>query len=184
MDEIMEGARAHMEKTLAALVNEFGGVRVGRASAAVLDRIAVDYYGTPTPIPQMAAVSTPDPRTLQIQPYDASTLKAVEKAILASDLGITPMNDGRVLRLGFPPLTEERRRDLAKQVTKMAEEAKIAVRAIRRDAIEKYKAAKKRSEITEDDLKDAEKDTQELTDRFCKDVDAAAAKKEKEILEF
>ncbi len=173
-----------MMKTLDALTSQFGAVRAGRASAAVLEPIRVDYYGVPTPISQMATVASPDPRTLTIQPWDKTTLKAIEKAILISDLGINPQNDGRIIRLVFPQLTEERRRDLMKVVHKYAEEGKVAVRNIRRDAMETFKAQKKRSEITEDDLKIVEKDLQELTDEYIKEVDALAAKKEKELAEI
>ncbi len=173
-----------MMKTLDALQSQFGAVRAGRASAAVLEPIRVDYYGVPTPISQMATVASPDPRTLTIQPWDKTTLKAIEKAILISDLGINPQNDGRIIRLVFPQLTEERRRDLMKLVHKYAEEGKVAVRNIRRDAMEAFKAQKKKSEITEDDLKIVEKDLQELTDEYIKEVDALAAKKEKELAEI
>ena len=173
-----------MMKTLDALTSQFGAVRAGRASAAVLEPIRVDYYGVPTPISQMATVASPDPRTLTIQPWDKTTLKAIEKAILISDLGINPQNDGRIIRLVFPQLTEERRRDLMKVVHKYAEEGKVAVRNIRRDAMETFKAQKKRSEISEDDLKIVEKDLQELTDEYIKEVDALADKKEKELAEI
>ena len=173
-----------MKKTLEVLMQEFDSVRAGRANPAVLDKIEVEYYGTPTPINQIGSISTPDPRTLLIQPWDASALKGIEKAIQASDLGINPQNDGRVIRLVFPQLTEERRKDLAKQVRKYAEEGKVAVRNVRRDAMDKYKARKKASEITEDDLKDAEKDLQKLTDDYVKKVDEAADKKEKELFEI
>lgn len=173
-----------MEKTCSILVENFNAVRAGRANAVVLDKITVDYYGTETPIRQMATVSTPDPRTLAIQPYDGSTLKAIEKAIQASDLGINPQNDGRVIRLVFPQLTEERRRDLAKQVKKYGEEAKVAVRNIRRDAMDKFKKQQKASEITEDDYKNAEKDMQKETDGFIKKIDELCAKKEKELSEI
>ena len=171
------------DKTLEVLGHEFSTLRAGRANAAVLDRISVEYYGAQTPIAQIASVSTPEPRILLIQPWDAGALKAIEKAIQSSDLGINPQNDGKVIRLAFPQLTEERRRELTKQVHRYAEEAKVAVRNIRREAVEVYKAMKKKSEITEDDLKDAEKDFQELTDKYCKDIDAMAAGKEKELLE-
>ena len=171
------------EKTLEVLGHEFATLRAGRANAAVLDRISVEYYGAQTPIAQIASVSTPEPRTLLIQPWDQSALKIVEKAIQASDLGINPQNDGKVIRLVFPQLTEERRHDLIKQVHKFAEDAKVAARNVRREALEIYKALKKKSEITEDDLKDAEKDFQELTDKYCKSIDEMAAKKEKELLE-
>ena len=173
-----------MEKTCSILVENFNAVRAGRASAVVLDKISVNYYGTDTPIRQMATVSTPDPRTLAIQPYDASSLKAIEKAIQASDLGINPQNDGRIIRLVFPQLTEERRKDLAKQVKKYGEEAKVAVRNIRRDAMDKFKKQQKASEITEDDYKNTEKDMQKETDNFIKKIDELCAKKEKELSEI
>lgn len=144
----------------------------------------VEYYGVPTPVNQVAAVSVPEARTLLIQPWDKSTLKLIEKAILTSDIGLNPQNDGSVLRLVFPPLTEERRRELVKGVYKYCEEAKIAVRSIRRDAMDKLKDMKKKSEITEDDLKNAEKKMQTLTDRFCKEIDETAAAKDKEIMEI
>ena len=172
-----------LDKTLDVLGHEFATLRAGRANAAVLDRISVEYYGAQTPIAQIASISSPEPRMLLISPLDAGALKAVEKAIQASDLGINPQNDGKVIRLTFPQLTEERRRDLIKQVHRFAEEAKVAVRNIRREAIETYKAMKKKTEITEDDLKDAEKDFQEMTDKYCKDIDDMFAKKQKELLE-
>ena len=175
---------AKMKKTTEVLSEQFAAVRAGKANPAVLDRITVDYYGSPTPIQQIASISTPDARSLLIQPWDGSVLKGIEKAILASDLGINPQNDGRAIRLVFPQLTEERRKDLAKQVKKYAEESKVAVRNIRRDAMEKFKAQKKKSEITEDDLKIVEKDMQKLTDDYIKEVDKIAAKKEQELMEL
>lgn len=173
---------AKMKKTAEILGQQFDSVRAGRANPAVLDKLRVEYYGTPTPINQIAAVATPDPRSLVIQPWDASSLKLIEKAILESDLGINPTNDGKMIRLGFPQLTEERRRDLIKQVKKYAEEAKVAIRNIRRDSMEDFKEQKKKSEITEDDLKDVEKDMQKLTDDYIKEIDNIAAKKEKELM--
>ena len=173
-----------MKKTCEALTAQLATIRAGRANASVLDQIQVDYYGVPTPIQQLATVATPDPRSLMIQPWDASVLKGIERAILASDLGINPQNDGRAIRLIFPQLTEERRKELAKQVKKYAEEAKVAVRNIRRDAVEKFKAEKKKSEITEDDLKIAEKDLQKLTDDFIKEVEKIGDAKEKELMEL
>jgi ribosome recycling factor len=173
-----------MQKTVEVLTSEFAGVRAGRANPSVLNKITIEYYGTTTPVNQLATISTPDPRTLVIQPWDASVLKPIEKAIQASDLGINPQNDGRVIRLVFPQLTEERRKELAKQVKKYAEEAKVAIRNIRRDAMEKYKTQKKKSEITEDDFKNIEKDVQKITDDFIKDIDDLAAKKEKELFEI
>ena len=171
-----------MGKTLESVKGDFASVRAGRANAGVLDRIQVEYYGTPTPIQQVASISTPDPRTLQIQPWDGSILKAIEKAIQSSDLGINPQNDGRVIRLAFPQLTEERRMELTKQVRKYGENGKVAIRNIRRDAMEKLKALEKKSEITEDDRKEDEKELQELTDKRCKEIDALTAAKEKELM--
>ena len=173
-----------MKKTCEALNTTLATIRAGRANAAVLDQISVDYYGAPTPIQQVASVSTPDPRSLYIQPWDGSVLKGIEKAILASDLGINPQNDGRGIRLVFPPLTEERRRDLVKQTKKYGEECKVAIRNIRRDAIEKFKKQQKSSEITEDDYKIAEKDIQKLTDDYIKEIDKITDKKEKELTEI
>lgn len=173
-----------MQKTCDMLKTQLASVRAGRANAAVLDQISVDYYGSPTPIQQVASISVPDPRSLLIQPWDASVLKGIEKAILASDLGINPQNDGRTIRLVFPQLTEERRRELAKQVKKYGEESKVAVRNIRRDAIDKYKKQQKSSEITEDDYKVIEKDVQKLTDDFTKEVDKITESKEKELFEI
>ena len=160
-----------MGKTVESVKADFASVRAGRANAGVLDRIQVSYYGTPTPIQQVASISTPDPRTLQIQPWDGSILKAIEKAIQASDLGINPQNDGRVIRLAFPQLTEERRVELTKQVRKYGENGKVAIRNIRRDAMDKLKALEKKSEITEDDRKQSEKELQDLTDKRCKEID-------------
>ena len=173
-----------MKKTLDFLGQQFDTVRAGRANAAVLDQIQVNYYGSPTPIQQLASVSTPDPRTLMIQPWDGSVLRDIEKAILASELGINPQNDGKVIRLVFPQLTEERRKDLAKQVKKYGEEAKVAVRNIRRDAIDKFKKQQKASEITEDDYKTMEKDIQKMTDDYIKKVESMTEKKEKELFEI
>lgn len=173
-----------MEKVLKNLHNEFASIRAGRANPSVLDKISVDYYGAPTPIQQMAAVSVAEARILVIQPWDVSTLNSIYKAILASDLGINPTNDGKVIRIVFPSLTEERRKEIVKSLGKYGEEAKIAVRNIRRDAMDDFKKMKKNSEITEDDLKNAEKDIQNLTDKYCKKVDEAVKEKEKEIMEI
>lgn len=173
-----------MTKTIDAVLSQFASVRAGRANAAVLDKITVEYYGTPTPIHQVASIASPDPRTLTIQPWDASCLKLVEKAIQASDLGINPQNDGRIIRLNFPQLTEERRKELVKQVNKYAEDGKIAIRNIRRAAIDDFKDLKKKSEITEDDLKTCEKDLQKLTDDYIKEIETLANKKEKELYEI
>ena len=177
-------AEEKMQKALAALNSNFNTIRAGRANPAVLDRITVEYYGTPPPPNQMAAISVPDPRTLMISPWDRSTLKSIEKAIQTSDLGINPNNDGSVIRLVFPPMTSERRSELAKEVHKMAEEGKIALRNIRRDAMDKLKAQKKNGEITEDDVKDGEKEIQKVTDKYVKEADAMADKKIKEIQEI
>ncbi|MBE6943076.1 MAG: ribosome recycling factor [Ruminococcaceae bacterium] len=171
-----------MEKTLDVLSENFGAVRAGRANAKVLDRITVEYYGSETPLNGVATISSPDARTLVIQPWDTKLLRDIEKAILMSDLGINPQNDGRVIRLNFPQLTEERRRDLTKQVKKYAEDAKVAMRNIRRDGMDYVKNLKKKSEITEDDQKVAEKDLQDLLDKFTKKVDEALAAKEKELM--
>ena len=171
-----------MLKTIEVVKANFASVRAGRANAGVLDRILVEYYGTPTPLNQVAAISAPDPRTLVVQPWDATLLKAIEKAIQTSDLGINPQNDGRLIRLAFPQLTEERRKDLTKQVKKYAEDGKVAVRNIRRDAMDEIKAHKKKSEITEDDQKNLEKDLQDLTDKRCKEIDELCSKKEQELM--
>ena len=171
-----------MGKTIEVVKGDFAAVRAGRANAGVLDRIQVEYYGTPTPIQQVASISTPDPRTLQIQPWDGSILKAIEKAIQTSDLGINPQNDGRVIRLAFPQLTEERRVELTKQVRKYGENGKVAIRNIRRDAMDTLKAQEKKSEITEDDRKQIEKELQDLTDKRCKEIDTLTAAKEKELM--
>ena len=172
-----------MEKTLEVLASDFGAVRAGRANAQVLDRIEVEYYGTPTPINQVGTISSPDPRTLVIQPWDGGLLKPIEKAIQVSDLGINPQNDGRVIRLAFPQLTEERRKDLTKQVRKYAEDSKVAVRNIRRDAVDYVKKAQKKGELTEDDQKNLEEEVQKLTDKFVKEIDATCARKNQEIME-
>lgn len=184
MDNLIKNTEERMDKSIDALDRDYKSVRVGRANASVLDRINVDYYGSPTPIQQMAAISMPEPRTLMIKPWDASTLKEIEKAILLSDIGINPQNDGTAIRLNFPPLTEERRKEIVKEVKKMAEDSKVSVRNIRRDALEKLKGLKKNNEITEDDEKNGEKKIQNLTDKFCKEIDVLAAAKEKEVIEL
>lgn len=171
-----------MKKSTAAYESELGTVRVGRANAAVLDKVLVDYYGTPTQINAMAQISIPEARIMVIQPWDASTLKPIEKAILASDLGLNPQNDGKVLRIMFPMLTEDRRKELSKQVAKMGEEAKIAIRNIRREANDKAKELFKKSEMTEDEQKASEKAVQDLTDRYIREIDAITAKKTKDIM--
>ena len=182
MKEICKPYDAKMQKTIEVVKGDFASVRAGRANAGVLDRIQVLYYGTPTPIQQVASISTPDPRTLAIQPWDTSILRDIEKAIQTSDLGINPQNDGRVIRLSFPQLTQERRVELTKQVRKYGENGKVAIRNIRRDAMDALKTMKKNSEITEDEQKDIEKELQDLTDKRCKEIDALTAEKEKELL--
>ena len=181
--DAVELAKEKMGKTISVLKQELSGLRAGRANAQVLDRITADYYGTPTPINQMGNISAPEPRLLVIAPYDPSALKEIEKALQKSDLGINPSNDGKVIRLVFPELTEERRRDLVKVVKKKGEEAKVAIRSIRRDANETIKKQKKNGDITEDDQKAAEQKVQKMTDRFCEEIDKISANKEKEIME-
>lgn len=184
METVFATAKEKMSKTVSVLNAEYGSIRAGRANPAVLDKIKVDYYGTPTPINQMAAVAVSEARILTIQPWDVSSLHTIEKAIMASDLGINPSNDGRIIRLVFPQLTEERRRDLCKDVKKMAEDSRVAIRSIRRDCIDKVKKMEKASEITEDDLKIAEKKLQDFTDKYIKEIDVTADAKEKEIMEI
>ena len=182
MTELCKPFDGKMVKTIEVVKSDFAGVRAGRANAGVLDRIQVEYYGTPTPIQQVASISTPDPRTLAIKPWDGSLLKEIERAILCSDLGINPQNNGRVIRLSFPQLTEERRMELTKQVRKYGESGKVAIRNIRRDAMEHFKDLKKKSEITEDQYKDYEDEIQTITDKRCKEIDALTAEKEKELM--
>ena len=184
MNTVFDVMKEKMNKTVAVLEKEFASMRAGRATPAILDKIQVDYYGVPTPIQQMAAVSVSEGRILIIQPWDVSTINPISKAIQASDIGITPMNDGKVIRLTFPPLTEERRKVLCKDVSKIAEDSKVAIRSIRRDAMDKIKNMKKNSEITEDDQKDAETKIQKITDDFIKEIDTVSDKKEKEIMEI
>lgn len=179
-----EDVKAKMDKAVAAMESDFATIRAGRANPAILDRVTVDYYGTPTPLAQVGTISVPDPRQLLIQPWDASILRDIEKAILASDLGLTPNNDGKGIRLNFPAPTEERRKELVKSVSKRAEEAKVVVRNARRDALDAVKAQKKNGEITEDDVKGAENDIQKITDQYIKDIDARADKKTKEVMEI
>lgn len=182
MKEQMNTAKGKMEKCLKSLEHEFTTIRAGRANPAVLDKVFVDYYGAPTPVNQLAAISVSEARVLVIQPWDAGALKPIEKAIQTSDIGINPTNDGKVLRLVFPQLTEERRKELVKQIKKMGEEGKVTIRSVRRDTMEKFKTMKKNSEITEDDMKNCEKDVQNLTDKFVAEIDKAVAEKEKEIM--
>ena len=177
MDARLQVYEDKMKKALEYLESDYGTIRAGRANAAVLDKVQVDYYGCPTPINQMAAISVPEARILAIQPWDASTLSLIEKAIQTSDIGINPSNDGRVIRLVFPALTEERRKQLSKEVAQLAEEAKVGVRNIRRDCIDKIQAMKKNSEITEDDQKYGEEEIQKITDEYVKKIDEVAASK-------
>ena len=182
MNERIKKADEKMTKSVERLKGEFASIRAGRANPAVLDKAVVDYYGVPTPINQMAAVSVAEARILVIQPWDISTLKAIEKAIMTSDIGITPTNDGKVIRLVFPQPTEEKRKELCKEIKKYGEETKVAVRSVRRDALEALKVSKKDGEITEDDLKDLEKEVQNITDKHCKNVDNLVSEKEKETM--
>lgn len=182
MNNVFKESESKMNKTMDVLDSEYKSIRAGRANPAVLDKVLVDYYGTPTPIHQMAAVSVVEARTIVIQPWDLSTLNDIEKAIQVSDIGINPQNDGKVLRITFPPLTEDSRKKIAKDVSRICEDAKVAVRAIRRDCIDKLKKMKKDAEITEDDLKSGEKKIQDITDKFCKIADDMAATKEREVM--
>ncbi len=184
MNRVYETAKEKMGKTISVLKSDYSLIRAGRANASVLDRIRVDYYGVPTPINQMAAVSVAEAKVLTIQPWDISTLHTIEKAIQTSDLGINPQNDGRIIRLVFPQQTEDRRREIVREINKMAEDSKIAVRSIRREGMEKFKKMEKASEITEDDYKVGEKELQEITDSFTKEIDVVAAEKETEIMEI
>lgn len=182
MKTILKDAESKMQKALDRLDYEYSTIRAGRANPAVLEKVSVDYYGAMTPINQMAAVSVAEARILVIQPWDVSTLKAIEKAILNSDIGITPTNDGKVLRLVFPQLTEDRRKELCKEIKKLGEECKVAVRNVRRDSIEKLKAKKKASELTEDEVKDGEKQIQDVTDKYVAEIDKMVSEKDKEIM--
>lgn len=182
MKEVLKNTEEKMQKSVDRLNHDFAAIRAGRANPAVLDKVTVDYYGVPTPIQQMAAISVAEARILVIQPWDMSTLKPIEKAIMASDIGITPTNDGKVIRLAFPQLTEDRRKELCKDIKKMGEEAKVAVRNVRRDNMDKLKAMKKANELTEDEVKEGEDKIQKLTDKYCDNVDKCVASKEKEIM--
>lgn len=184
MQTQLKKADETMARRVDHMCKEYSEIRAGRANPAVLDKVKVDYYGAPTPINQLAAVSVTEARTLTIQPWDASVLKQIEKAIQTSDIGINPMNDGKLIRLVFPPLTEDRRKEIVKDVQKIAEEKKVQVRNVRRDVIDKLKSMKKNGELTEDDLKQGEKKTQDLTDKFTKEIDSISAAKQKEILEL
>ncbi len=179
----MKNAESKMEKAIAVLQSDLAAIRAGRANPAILDKVTVEYYGVPTPIQQVGTIAVPEPRTITIQPWDASILGAIEKAILKSDVGITPNNDGKSIRLNFPPLTEERRKELVKSISKRGEECKVAVRNVRRDSLEGFKKQKKEGEITEDDLKNLETQIQKMTDKFVAQIDSIVSAKEKEILE-
>uniref|UniRef100_A0A7C5Z6A7 Ribosome-recycling factor n=1 Tax=Caldicellulosiruptor owensensis TaxID=55205 RepID=A0A7C5Z6A7_9FIRM len=183
MAEPIQVAEEKMKKAIETLKEEFATVRAGRANPHILNKVMVDYYGVPTPIPQVASITVPEARMIVIQPWEARMLKEIEKAIQKSDLGVNPTNDGKVIRLIFPELTEERRKELVKQVKKMAEDAKVAIRNIRREALDEYKKMKKNNEITEDDLKDAEEDVQKLHDKYIEQIEKLLSAKEKEIME-
>jgi len=182
MKTVLKKTEERMNRRIDHLNEEFAAIRAGRANPAVLDKVTVDYYGAPTPVNQLAAVSVTEARTLLIQPWDMSVLRGIEKAIQKSDIGINPQNDGKTIRMVFPPLTEERRKLLVKDIKELAEEAKVSVRNVRRDTVETFKSMKKKGELTEDDLKQAEKKTQDLTDKFIKEIDAISDKKQKEIM--
>ena len=184
MKELYANTKEKMGKTIEVLKRDYAAIRAGRANAAVLDKVTVDYYGTPTPINQLASVSVAEARILTIQPWDKSVLNAIEKAIQASDIGLNPQNDGVVIRLTFPKLTEENRKIIVKDVSKMAEDSKVAIRSIRRDAMDKLKKMQKASEITEDDLKNGEEEVQKITDNNIKEIDKIASAKEKEVMEI
>ena len=184
MKDVINTAKDKMGKCVAAVETEYASIRAGRANPAVLDKVKVDYYGAPTPVNQLAAVSVTEARTLTVQPWDASVLRQIEKAIQTSDIGINPQNDGKIIRLIFPPLTEDRRKEIVKDVQKIAEETKVQIRNVRRELIDKLKAMKKDGELTEDDLKQGEKKAQDLTDKYVKEVESVSAVKQKEILEM
>lgn len=184
MQTQLKKAEERMDRRIDHMCKEFSEIRAGRANPAVLDKVKVDYYGTPAPVNQLAAVSVAEARVLTIQPWDISVLRPIEKAIQTSDIGINPQNDGKMIRLIFPPLTEDRRKEIVKDVQKISEDTKVQIRNVRRDTIEKLKTMKKGGELTEDDLKLGEKKTQELTDKFTKQVDKLSADKQKEILEL
>src|SRR4051812_42340506 len=181
--DVMDNMKVHMEKSVDSLRKEFQKIRTGRATTALLDDVRVEYYGDPSPLNQVATLSVPEPRTITIQPWDAKTIPMIEKAIMKADLGLTPANDGKVIRLVLPPLTEERRKDIVKGLKKLAEEAKIAIRNIRRDSIDQLKKLEKEKKITEDDLKRSEKEIQDVTNAFVAKIDEVLAHKEKEVME-
>lgn len=184
MKEVLKKNDERMQRRIDHLIDEYKTIRAGRANPAVLDRITVDYYGVPTPINQLSSISVTEARTLTIQPYDQSSLRAIEKAIQMSEVGINPQNDGKIIRLIFPPLTEDKRKEIAKDIAHIAEDSKVQIRNVRRDTIEKLKAMKKAGDLTEDDLKDGEKKIQKTTDNFIKEVDRISEKKKKEIMEI
>lgn len=184
MKEVLKKNDERMQRRIDHLVDEYKSIRAGRANPAVLDKVTVDYYGVPTPVNQLSSISVAEARTLVIQPYDASSLKSIEKAIQMSEVGINPQNDGKVLRLIFPPLTEDKRKEIAKEIAQIAEDSKVQVRNVRRDTLEKLKAMKKNGELTEDDLKEGEKKVQKSTDNFVKEIEAVTDKKKKEIMEI
>ncbi|MDD5795442.1 MAG: ribosome recycling factor [Oscillospiraceae bacterium] len=184
MNEQLQKASERMQRRIDHLLDEYSQIRAGRANPAVLDKIKVDYYGTPSPVNQIASVSVTEARTLTIQPWDTSIIRDIERAIQTSDLGINPQNDGKTIRIMFPPLTEDRRKEIVKDIAKLSEETKVQIRNVRRETIEKLKALKKDGDITEDDLKQAEKKTQDLTDKFVKKTDELSAAKQKEIMEI
>ncbi|MBQ3284047.1 MAG: ribosome recycling factor [Ruminococcus sp.] len=184
MKEVLKKNDERMQRRIDHLTDEFKSIRAGRANPAVLDKITVDYYGVPTPINQLSSIQVTEARTLVIQPYDASSLKSIEKAIQMSDVGINPQNDGKVLRLIFPPLTEDKRKEIAKDIARIAEDSKVQIRNVRRDTIEKLKKMKKSGELTEDDLEEGEKKVQKSTDKFIKQIDELTEKKKKEIMEI
>ena len=184
MKEVLKKNDERMQRRINHLTDEFKSIRAGRANPAVLDKITVDYYGVPTPINQLSSIQVTEARTLVIQPYDATSLRSIEKAIQMSDVGINPQNDGKVLRLIFPPLTEDKRKEIAKDIARIAEDSKVQIRNVRRDTIEKLKKMKKSGELTEDDLDEAEKKVQKSTDKFIKEIDELTAKKKKEIMEI
>ena len=184
MKEVLKKNDERMQRRIDHLVDEYKSIRAGRANPAVLDKVTVDYYGVPTPVNQLSSISVTEARTLVVQPYDASSLKSIEKAIQMSEVGINPQNDGKVLRLIFPPLTEDKRKEIAKEIAQIAEDSKVQVRNVRRDTMEKLKTMKKNGELTEDDLKEGEKKVQKSTDNFIKEIDSLTDKKKKEIMEI
>lgn len=184
MQAVLKKNDERMQRRIDHLTDEFKSIRAGRANPAVLEKVTVDYYGVPTPINQLSSIQVTEARTLVIQPYDASSLKSIEKAIQMSDVGINPQNDGKILRLIFPPLTEDKRKEIAKEIAHIAEDSKVQVRNVRRDTIEKLKKMKKDGDLTEDDLKEGEKKVQKSTDKFIKEIDEITAKKKKEIMEI